>query len=802
MPLEDYIRKRDFSQTPEPKAVVRKKNGALRFVVQRHEARRLHYDLRLEMEGVLKSWAVPKGPSMNPGDKRLSIHTEDHPLDYLTFEGDIPKGNYGAGKMTIWDTGTYQAAEGYKGDLEDQLAEGNLKIEFFGKKLQGVFALVRTQRGDKNDQWLLIKKEDDYATQLSYDAEDLVEGVEKGFELDSKQMVRPMLAAKASTIFSKPDWIYEIKWDGYRMLANIRKGKVHLYSRNGITYNHKFVTLYENLQAVPFDAILDGEVVVLNEDGVPEFQKLQNYAESTEGELRYYVFDILYLNGHDMTQLPLIERKSLIEEVIEGIPLVYYCDHVAAMGNTFYEQVIAAGLEGVIAKKANSPYIIGSRTENWLKIKSMESQEVIICGYTESDGQIFGSLILGLYKDQQLTYVGNCGSGFNDALQKELMQLFKAYHQEKNPFGKRINLKGRKPTWLSPELICEVKFSEWTTSGSMRHPVFKGMRSDKIPREISKEAETPIPDPDKKTAASSDSLEVNGFAVPISNLDKIYWPDSGITKFQLIDYYLNMAEYILPFLIDRPQNLHRHPEGIHKEGFYQKDTAGIFPHWIDTVKVFSKSNEKDIEYLLCQHEATLLYMANLGCIEINPWNSTIEHLDHPDYSVIDIDPSDKNTFEEVIEVAQVIYSILKEAKISGYCKTSGSSGLHVYLPLEAKYTYDEARDFTKLLCFLVQEQLPGLTSMERKVDKRKGKIYLDFLQNRKGQTLAAPYCARPKPGATVSAPLEWEEVKSGLDMHDFNIFTMVDRVKEKPNLFKGVLQKGINIEKVIEQLEG
>lgn len=802
MPLEDYIRKRDFTHTPEPKAVVRKKKGALRFVIQRHRARRLHYDLRLEMDGVLKSWAVPKGPSMNPGDKRLSIHTEDHPLDYLTFEGEIPKGNYGAGKMTIWDTGTYQGAGGYKRDLEKQLAEGDLKIEFFGKKLQGVFALVRTQRGDKNDQWLLIKKEDDYATQLSYDAEAFVEGEEISFELDTKQMVRPMLATKASTIFSKPDWIYEIKWDGYRMLANIKKGKVHLYSRNGITYNHKFLTLYENLKAVPFEAILDGEVVALNEDGVPEFQKLQNYGESTEGELRYYVFDLLYLNGHDMTHLPLIERKSLIEEVIEDIPQVYYCDHVASMGNNFYEQVIAAGLEGVIAKKADSSYIIGSRSENWLKIKSMESQEVIICGYTDSDGQIFGSLILALYKDEQLTYVGNCGSGFNDALQKELIQLFEAYRAEKNPFGKRINLKGRKPHWLSPELICEVKFSEWTTSGSMRHPVFKGMRSDKIPREISKETETGAPARDKKTTVSTDSLEVNGFAVPISNLDKVYWPASGTTKYQLIDYYLKMAEYILPFLKDRPQNLHRHPEGIHSEGFYQKDTAGIFPHWIDTVKVFSKSNEKDIEYLLCQHEATLLYMANLGCIEINPWNSAIEHLDHPDYSVIDIDSSDKNTFEEVIEVAQVTHSILKEAKISGYCKTSGSSGLHVYLPLEAKYTYDEARDFTKLLCFMVQEQLPGLTSMERKVDKRKGKIYLDYLQNRKGQTLAAPYCVRPKPGATVSAPLEWKEVKSGLDMHDFNIFTMVDRVKEKPKLFKEVLDKGINIEKVIEQLGG
>ncbi|MEX2591519.1 MAG: DNA ligase D [Anditalea sp.] len=804
MGLDDYIKKRDFSQTTEPKAIIRKNQGALQFVVHRHQARRLHYDLRLEMEGVLKSWAVPKGPSMNPTDKRLAIHTEDHPIDYLTFQGTIPKGNYGAGKMSIWDKGTYQAAEGYEGDLIEQLEKGNLKLEFFGIKLKGAFALVHTHRGEKDNQWLLIKKEDEYATELSYDAEDLDadKAQAETSAIDIHQMVKPMLATKASTIFSKADWIYELKWDGYRMLANIHKGHVNLYSRNGVTYNNKFFALFKYLQAVPYDAILDGEVVVLDEDGIPEFQKLQNYGEDSEGELRYYVFDMLFLNGHDITHLPLIERKSLIEEVIEDIPQVYYCDHVASMGNTFYEQAIAAGLEGVIAKKADSPYIVGSRTENWLKIKSIERQEALICGYTNSEGHLFGSLILGLYKSGKLTYIGNCGSGFNDALQKELLQLFEPFIKEKSPFDQRINLKGRKAVWLQPELICEVNFTEWTTTGSMRHPVFKGMRSDKIPTEIHKEKEGSLPVKEHKVTTSTDTLEVNGFAVPITNLEKVYWTDQGITKYQLIDYYLNIADVILPFLIDRPQNLHRHPEGIHKEGFYQKDTAGIFPHWIETANIYSKSNEKEIEYLLCQHEATLLYMANLGCIEINPWSSRKDNLDHPDYSVIDIDPSDKNTFEEVIEVAQVAHSILDQAKLPGYCKTSGSSGLHIYLPLESQYTYNEARDFTKLLCYLIYEELPKLTSMERKTDKRKGKIYLDYLQNRKGQTLAAPYCVRPKPGATVSAPLEWKEVKSGLDMHGFNIFTMKERIREKPDLFKGVLQKGIRIEEALERLEG
>src|SRR5690606_39014543 len=803
MALDEYIEKRDFTQTPEPEAVLKKGRGPLKFVIQRHQARRLHYDLRLEMEGVLKSWAVPKGPSMNPKDKRLAVHTEDHPMDYLTFHGTIPKGNYGAGKMTIWDQGTYQGAEGYEGELLEQYRQGNLKLEFFGKKIKGVFALVRTQRGEKDDQWLLIKKEDGYATKLDYNAEHLLE--EEADEVkpltDIHQMVRPMLATRTHSVFSKPGWIYELKWDGYRLLANVYQGKVSMYYRNGISYNLKFQKICRELQDIPHDAILDGEVVVVNEEGIPEFQKLQNYHEDTEGELRYYVFDLLYLNGHDITHLPLLERKSLIEDVIAGLDHVYYCDHLESMGNTFYDQAVAAGMEGIMAKKADSTYTPGIRTENWLKIRSTESQEVLICGYTESEGHLFGSLILGLFRDGQLTYAGNCGSGFNDALQRELLEAFQPYVREKSPFDKKINLKGRKPTWLEPELICEVKFSEWTSSGSMRHPVFKGMRQDKIPQEIQPEKVEETPVSEKKATNSADTLEVNGFAVPITNLDKIYWPEEKITKYQLIDYYLNIADLILPYIKDRPQNLHRYPEGIQKDSFYQKDTAGIFPHWVDTLNVYLKSNDRDIEYMLCQHEATLLCMANLGCIEINPWNSRKGSLECPDYAILDIDPSDKNTFEEVIEVAQAAKTVIDQLGIPAYCKTSGSSGLHIYMPLAAQYTHDESRYFTKLLCYLVHEMLPDLTSMERQVDKRKGKIYLDFLQNRKGQTLAAPYCVRPKPGATVSAPLEWEEVKQGLDLRAFSIFTTKDRMRDKPDLFLGVLQKGISIETALENLE-
>ncbi|SOC80472.1 bifunctional non-homologous end joining protein LigD [Salinimicrobium sediminis] len=805
MALDEYSKKRNFSDTPEPEAVYEKNKGRLRFVIQRHRASRLHYDLRLEMEGVLKSWAVPKGPSMNPADKRLAIMTEDHPIKYLTFHGTIPKGNYGAGEMSIWDEGIYEAAGGGKeADLLKMLKKGDLKITFFGTKIKGTFALVHTRRGgEKDNQWLLIKKSDEFSTDLDYDAEKLSEHAasEKVKQLKVTELIKPMLATKAPEIFNKANWIYELKWDGYRAIANIQQGKVDLYSRNGISFKAKFKEIYEQLKNIPHDVILDGEIVALDKEGKPEFQKLQNYQNDPSGELRYYVFDLLYLNGHNIMDQPLTERKSLLPQVIEDIPQVYYCDHVESMGKAFFEQAVEMGMEGVIAKKADSKYSPGTRSDKWLKIKAFESQEALICGFTDSEtAGPFGSLILGMHKNEELVYIGNCGTGFSDKDKRDLMKKFKPLITDDKPFKKKINLKGRTATWLHPELICEVKFSEWTKSGHLRHPSFKGLRMDKVPQEITKEKMVKVPKQKPAAKKEGEFLEIGEIQVPISNLDKVYWPESGLRKYDLIEYYLQISETILPFLVDRPQNLHRHPNGINEEGFYQKDTAGIFPHWLETIKVHSKSGGKDIEYLMCQNEASLIYLANLGCIELNPWSSRKGNLENPDFTVIDIDPSEKTTFEQVIEVALVAKEVLDKAKIKGYIKTSGSSGMHIYIPLGGKYSYEEARDFTKILCYFIMEQLPEITSMERNVKKRKGKIYLDFLQNRKGQTLAAPYCARPKPGATVSAPLEWKEVKPGLDMREFNIKTMPARIEQKPDLFKPVLEKGIVIEDALEAL--
>ncbi len=806
MALDDYIKKRKFSETPEPEGELDKAEGR-RFVIQRHQARRLHYDLRLEMEGVLKSWAVPKGPSMNPQDKRLAIMTEDHPVKYLTFHGTIPKGNYGAGEMDIWDEGTYTVASSDKTtDPVKQIEKGDLKISFSGKKIKGTFALVHTQRGEEKNQWLLIKKKDKFSTDLDYDAEVFSSSNKKEKKpgkikaLNPKEFIKPMLASPSKKIFKDPDWVFELKWDGYRMMTNIQNGEVDMYSRNGISYNRKFASLKDELETIPHDCILDGEVVIVDKAGKPDFQKLQNFdSEKTAGILRYYIFDILYLNGHNTVSLTLLERKSLLPDILEGLKNVLYCDHIAAMGPTLYKRAIDAEMEGVIAKKADSTYSPGYRSENWLKIKSVNTEEAIICGYTEADGGgSFGSLILGMYQNEKLTYVGNCGSGFSASEQKKLLKAMQELETENNPFKKKIALKGRIPNWIMPELICEVKFSEYTKSGRLRHPVYKGLRNDKTTKEITPQKKVSS---SKKTSKSTDShLEVGGISLPLSNLEKVYWPDAHYTKYDLIDYYLNVSDVMLPYLKDRPQNMHRHPNGINKPSFYQKDNETL-PDWVETVKIYSGSSKKEIEYLVCQNEATLLYMANLGCIEINPWNSRINNLENPSYTVIDIDPSEKNNFEEVIEVALATKEVLDLAKIKGYVKTSGSSGMHIYIPLGGKYSYDEARDFTKLLCYYVHEKLPKLTSMERAVKKRKSQIYLDYLQNRRGQTLAAPYCARPKKGGPVSAPLSWKEVKPGLNILDFTIKNMPQRLEQTGDWFKPVLEKGIDMDKVLENLQ-
>ncbi|PKA99804.1 bifunctional non-homologous end joining protein LigD [Flavobacteriaceae bacterium MAR_2009_75] len=806
MNLEEYHRKRNFEKTPEPVGENGKDSGRHRFVIQRHAARRLHYDLRLEIEGTLKSWAVPKGPSMNPADKRLAVRTEDHPISYLTFQGKIPKGNYGAGHMSIWDQGFFQLDNDNTLNLEQQLENGNLKVTFQGSKMKGRFALVRTGFKSDKEQWLLIKKQDEYALNALYDAESFSNAPKESIatnELTPGLIIKPMLASSTSKqIFNDPKWLYELKWDGYRIIAHVSNKGVLLQSRNGINYNQKFEDLHSELQGLEDEVILDGEVVILTEDGISQFGELQNYPD-TQGVLRFYVFDMLYLNGHSMLGLPLSDRKSLIKEVIGDLQITKYCDHIQGMGTALYEKAIAEGMEGVMAKMANSTYTIGQRTDKWLKIKAFNSVDAIICGVTESKKmEAFGSLILGEINEQnQLIYIGNCGTGLGASTKKGLKELFASYFQEECPFENAPSLKGRKPKWMQPILNCEVTYSERTKNNLLRNPVFKRLINGELQLE-SKPSKSYIPSVtiNKTTRNNNDFVTVDGIKVPISNLDKIYWPKSQGTKFDLIDYYLKIAPYILPHLKDRPQSLHRHPNGIDNDDFYQKDNVHI-PDWLETIGIYSKSSEREINYLLCQNTASLLYMANLGCIEINPWNSRIQHLENPDYGIIDLDPPESMRFKNLKEIFFVIQTLLDEIQVKSFCKLSGSKGIHVYLPMGAKFSYEEVRNFIKLICIVVQQRIPQSTTLERLITKRNGKLYLDYLQNRRGQTVASVYSVRPLPNAPISAPFDINELNNISSSRHFTMKSFAERLTEVDDIFQPILNTSINMENSLHKLE-
>lgn len=896
MPLTEYKKKRSFSKTPEPSGKKKSTNGALHFVVQKHNATRLHYDFRLEMEGVLKSWAVPKGPSINPEDKRLAMMVEDHPYDYKDFEGIIPPGNYGAGTVMVWDEGTYEPAKPagttrktQEKELLKELQEGNLKFILHGQKLRGEFALVHI-KGREENAWLLIKKKDRFAKDTDITKKN--KSVQSGLKLEqvaksdarvwnsnktttssskrsgdktrkatasSKKKsagkpavliksgkrsaiplgVSPMLATLTDQPFDDKDWLFEIKWDGYRALAFVQKGKVSLLSRKKLSFNKKFPPVVEALQQLDDDVVLDGEIVSVNEAGKGNFQQLQQWQKTGAGELLYYVFDILWLNGYDLRELPLSYRKVILKSIIPEDSLVRYSDHIEGTGKDFYALAEQEGLEGIMAKHADSTYAAGIRSRQWLKIKTHQRQEAVIAGFTQprKSRKYFGALVLGIYENGELVYAGHSGTGFTEKAQADLYKKMKPLVTSKCPFRKKPKT-NMPSTWLKPALVCEIKFSEWTKDNVMRMPVYLGLREDKKPEEVTREQAIPAqPDKMEKTmstavkkkprqtstrskkaattsgkrnhkdhdallndTAKKQVLTINGQQLTFTNLDKLYWPKEKYTKRDLINYYHMVAPYILPYLKDRPQSLNRSPDGITKSGFYQKDVTGKVPGWITTYPYVSENEGRKKKYLVCTDEASLLYMANLGCIEMNPWLSTIHHPDNPNWCVIDLDPGNIS-FDKVIEAAQVVKQVADGAGIDCWCKTSGSTGLHIYIPLNAKYTYNQSRQLAELIVTMVHQEIPSYTSLERSPAKRKSKIYLDYLQNRPVQTIAAPYSVRPKPGATVSAPLHWEEVKKGLQMQQFTITTMYKRIMGEGDIFKPVLGKGINLEKVLKNME-
>jgi bifunctional non-homologous end joining protein LigD len=901
MALEKYEEKRSFEKTPEPKGGKPLKNE-LRFVIQKHAASRLHYDFRLEMEGVLKSWAVPKGPSTDPDIKRLAMMVEDHPYDYRTFEGIIPKGQYGGGTVMVWDEGTYEPAEevskkktGKEKNLLQQLKKGRLKFVLKGKKLKGTFALVKAFNQRENS-WLLMKIEDEFSSKNDILKKD--KSVQSGKTLDeitatsenlygqkkqptestkskpaSKKSVKkslknqvdpertdipssaldipslikkekkekfpaffkPMLATLVDTPFDDPGWEYEVKWDGYRALAFRNKEKTALKSRNDKSFDQRFYPIFEALEEWEVKAVVDGEIVAVDDKGIANFNALQNWRSEADGQLLYYVFDILWLDGTNLMNLTLTERKAILQSIVPEEGLIRIGFSVTAKGTDFFEAARQMGLEGIIAKRSESTYTPDSRSKDWLKIKVQRRQEVVIGGYTKNEGssKLFSSLLLGVYEQDKLQYVGKVGTGFKDKQQKELLEMFKPLVVKKSPFEItpdynnpsrfRPNPPNAAVTWLKPKLVAEVNFTEITQDGVFRHPSFAALREDKKAKEVIRENPAPteaviddtrsgeekkiIKAPAKSSRKTllnptdkTQVRKVNGKELKFTNLHKTYWPDEKIAKRDLINYYYQMAPFILPYLKNRPQSLNRFPNGIKGKSFYQKDVTGKVPDWMDTYLYHAEGDDTDKHFLITNDEATLLYVANLGAIEMNPWSSTVKKPDYPSFCIIDIDP-DENSFEEVIEAALTTKKVLDKMDVPSCCKTSGSTGLHVYIPLGEKYTYEQSKEFARVIVTLVNERLPKTTTLERKLADRKGRMYLDFLQNRPQATIASVYSARPKPGATVSMPLDWEEVKPGLKMSDFTLYNAVERVLEKGDLFQPVLGKGINMEKSLAAFE-
>lgn len=886
MKLSEYNRKRDFNKTKEPEGKVKKSGKELHFVIQKHAASHLHFDFRLEIDGVLVSWAVPKGPSADTSVKRLAMHVEDHPMDYIDFEGTIPKGQYGGGTVMVWDTGTYLAegidtVEESEKELRKMHREGNIKIVMNGSKLKGSYHLV--QMSGKDKEWLLLKGKDEYANKKEFDQHSVLTGrtldeiagdkepevwqsnkkakkaaspqperieedasvthrtVQSDFTASDVEGAKtlkkfpadwkPQLATLTDEVFDNEEWAFETKYDGYRSLVQINKGKVSIVSRNGLSFNSKYGSIVEAFSGITEDMILDGEIVVEDKEGKSRFQWLQYYQENpNQGTLKIYVFDILYFNGFDLTSLTLLQRKKILEAILPKSEQIIYSKHTVGNGSKALKEVEKKGGEGLIAKKLTSRYAVDKRSKEWLKIKVTKEQEMVIGGFTDPKGgrDGFGSLLLGYFEKGKLIYAGKVGTGFNDDSLNDMYKRLKKLETDKSPFS--VKPKERTAHWIKPELVAQIKYTEWTETNSLRHPVFLALREDKDPKNVGREVadhivpeETEIPRKAEKTKRTvSDKKPVKkenkpvkeskeptskkqkmGYdteKVEITHPEKVFWPDLGITKGDVIDYYDRMAEYILPYIQDRPQSLRRTPDGIKSEGFFQKNVAGMVPDWIKTRKIKSKSTGESIEYLICNDKDTLIYMANWGCIEINPWSSRIGTINNPDYIIFDLDPN-KVGMKELVTTAKKVKEILDSLSIKGYLKTSGGKGLHVFIPVQNKYTYDQTRDFSQIISQAVNNALPDITSLERMPKKREGKVYLDFLQNGKGKTMACAYSLRPRAGATASTPLEWDELDENFDVKNYTIKTLPERVKEKGDLWKGFFDDAADLKAILNKLQ-
>ncbi|MBZ5491684.1 MAG: DNA ligase D [Acidobacteriia bacterium] len=820
MSLEEYRRKRVFSRTPEPPDKPSGEEGN-RFFIQRHSARRLHYDLRLEMDGVLKSWALPHGPTLDPAIKRLAVHVEDHPLDYGSFEGTIPSGNYGAGSVTLWDRGTYEWL-GPK-TPEQMWESGDLKLRFHGHKIVGEFALVRTNRAKGKD-WLLIKKKD-FAVREGWDPEADTRSVLQGpgdisstegaVKADMPTALEPMLATLGNAVPAGSDWLYEVKWDGYRALCFIEAGKVRMLSRRGTKLDKQFAPVAQALaQSVKADtAIIDGEVVALDDNGNPSFQHLQNLTgfgtkPALKGmappNLNFFAFDLLYLNGYDLRKAALIDRRQLLMSILLPSDIVRYSEHFVGKGDELLNAVRAKGLEGIIAKQAQSRYE-SKRSGSWIKIKVTTQQDFVVCGYILGEREPFGSLVLGYHKDKKLVYAGNVGSGFTQQSLKSLFEKIKPLITKK-PVLSDVPKEIGEVTWVKPELVCLVKFTSWTKDDRLRAPVFIGLRTEVAPEEVVRETglladQESQPESTPEVLLPADkteiTLDIDGHRLKFTNLNKVFYPADGYTKRDVINFYAAVADLLVPHLQGRPLSLKRYPNGIDQDYFFQKDASG-FPDWLHRAEL--EDDEESKMRVICDDKASLLYLANLGCIDQNPYMSRMETLEHPDFILIDLDPYHCG-YDRIVEAAQLIREKLRLIGLMGYPKTTGGDGMHVYVPVEPIYSSAQTRQFAEILARWVAAERPDLFTTPRNVSSReKGKVYFDYLQNASGKTISAPYVLRAHPGAPVATPLKWDEVVPGLKPAQFHIANVLRRFERVGDLFAGVLKKLQELGPAIEKL--
>jgi bifunctional non-homologous end joining protein LigD len=816
--IEKYREKRSFDKTPEPAPSLKTRQGPhpLTFCVQRHHATHLHYDFRLELDGALKSWAVPKGPTLDPAEKRLAMMVEDHPLEYGGFEGVIPKGNYGAGSVMLWDRGTYEVLG--EATPQEQLAKGDFKFRLTGEKLNGEFAIVRMKRG-KGNEWLLLKKKDAYA-HAGWNPDDYAYSVLSGLTQEEiakglKSALRTTESVKLPSIApmlaqigkgappTGPDWLYEIKWDGVRAICYIENGRVRLVSRNGNVMERQ----YPELSVLPHHikanaAILDGEIAALDPRGLPSFELLQSRINVSEESaiatlsrnlpVVIFLFDLLYLNGRDLRGEPLIERKRLLKELLQPDEVIRYSDHFQGGGAELLEAAKLQGLEGIIAKRASSFYE-SRRTADWIKFKLSTTAEFVLCGMIKGEREPFGALALGIYDHGKLKWAGNVGTGFDrrkmDAIHAKLAPLA----IEDCPLEPEKDLPRKGVIWTRPELVCEVRFSNITDDGKLRAPVYVGLRPDIDPQECTRDL------PDERTmlldpAKSEEILAIEHHRLKFTNLNKLYYPKDKIAKRDLLNYYDAVSPLLLPYLKDRPLSLKRYPNGIDEPFFFQKEVAESFPKWLRT------ADADGIESVIGNDRATLLFLVNLGCIDHNPWMSRIGSLDHPDYMLIDLDPQDC-PYEKIVEAAMVVRGRLDVAELESYPKTTGGDGMHIFVPLVAHYTYEQVRSLAELLSHLVAGERPDLFTTPRSVAKReKGKVYFDWQQIARGKTISAPYVLRAYPGAPVATPLAWREVTPRLHPSQFNIFNALARFDRVGDLFAQVLGSTQEIEPALHKL--